>query len=259
MVKFYRLLHQKFSFQINSVNTLTRFHTNHESVVNSSNDDTEIDLTRGQRTGFSEVILGSKKKARQISKIIDRMLSDNQAVLVTRIGKSKYRRVNTFLDGPVHQKYNKVAKVAAFYPEGHLVASLPGRVAVVSAGTSDRYVVEEAVDTLQFYGAEHVIIQDVGVAGIHRVLKRSEDISEATVAIVIAGMDGALPAVVAGLVSTPVIAVPTSVGYGASMKGISALLTMMNSCSTGMAVTNIDNGFGAAQLACSFLKKLKDS
>ena len=126
---------------------------------------------------------------------------------------------------------------------------LAGKVAVVSAGTTDRPVVEEARVTLQLFGNNVEIIQDVGVAGLHRTLAARDRIESCSVAIVIAGMDGALPSVIAGLVSTPVIAVPTSVGYGASFGGIAALLSMLNSCASGVTVVNIDNGFGAAYAA----------
>jgi NCAIR mutase (PurE)-related protein len=127
-------------------------------------------------------------------------------------------------------------------------------VAVVCAGTSDLAVAEEAAVTASFQGASVARIYDVGVAGIHRLLGRANDLREATVVIVVAGMEGALPSVVAGLVAAPVVAVPTSVGYGASFEGLAALLAMLNSCAAGLAVVNIDNGFGAGHLACTILR-----
>jgi pyridinium-3,5-biscarboxylic acid mononucleotide synthase len=131
---------------------------------------------------------------------------------------------------------------------------LPGRVAVVCAGTSDVPVAEEAAVTAEFHGAEVDRIYDVGVAGLHRLLDRAEAIRRARVVVVAAGMEGALPSVVGGLVEAPVIAVPTSVGYGASFQGLAALLAMLNSCASGVAVVNIDNGFGAGYMACAILR-----
>ena len=131
---------------------------------------------------------------------------------------------------------------------------LGGHVAVVCAGTSDLAVAEEAAITASFQGASVARIYDVGVAGIHRLLGRTNDLREADVVIVVAGMEGALPSVVAGLVAAPVVAVPTSVGYGASFEGLAALLAMLNSCAAGLAVVNIDNGFGAGHLACTILR-----
>jgi NCAIR mutase (PurE)-related protein len=134
------------------------------------------------------------------------------------------------------------------------VAPLRGGVAVVCAGTSDLAVAEEAAVTASFQGASVTRIYDVGVAGIHRLLGRTGDLREADVVIVVAGMEGALPSVVAGLIAAPVVAVPTSVGYGASFEGLAALLAMLNSCAAGLAVVNIDNGFGAGHLACTILR-----
>jgi len=134
------------------------------------------------------------------------------------------------------------------------VAPLRGGVAVVCAGTSDLAIAEEAAVTATFQGASVTRIYDVGVAGIHRLLGRTSDLREADVVIVVAGMEGALPSVVAGLIATPVVAVPTSVGYGASFEGLAALLAMLNSCAAGLAVVNIDNGFGAGHLACTILR-----
>jgi NCAIR mutase (PurE)-related protein len=134
------------------------------------------------------------------------------------------------------------------------IESLQGRVAIVSAGTSDQPVAEEAAVTASFLGATVDRFFDVGVAGLHRLLGRTEEIRRARVVIVVAGMEGALPSVVGGLVEAPVIAVPTSVGYGASFEGLAALLAMLNSCASGVGVVNIDNGFGAGYLACSILR-----
>jgi NCAIR mutase (PurE)-related protein len=131
---------------------------------------------------------------------------------------------------------------------------LPGQVAILAAGTSDLPVAEEAAVVAEFHGARVDRVYDVGVAGLHRLLDRTETIRRADVVIVVAGMEGALPSVVAGLVNSPVIAVPTSVGYGAAFQGLAALLAMLNSCASGVGVVNIDNGFGAAHLACLILK-----
>lgn len=204
-----------------------------------------IDHHRALRQGFPEVIYGAGKTAEQICEIASRIADRGDSVLVTRIAGDAADRLQASLDGV---EVNLVARTAY-----RLGADVPprgkGSVAIVTAGTSDLPVAEEAAVTLAALGDCASRITDVGVAGIHRVLARRAELTAARVVIVVAGMDGALPSVVGGLVAAPVIAVPTSVGYGASFQGIAPLLTMLNSCAAGVTVVNIDNGFGAAVAA----------
>jgi hypothetical protein len=204
-----------------------------------------IDHHRALRQGFPEVIYGAGKTAEQICQIASQIAERGDSVLVTRIAPAAADRLQASLDGV---EVNPVARTAY-----RLGADVPprgkGSVAIVTAGTSDLPVAEEAAVTLAALGDCAICITDVGVAGIHRVLARRAELTAASVVIVVAGMDGALPSVVGGLVAAPVIAVPTSVGYGASFQGIAPLLTMLNSCAAGVTVVNIDNGFGAAVAA----------
>ncbi|MBQ4232448.1 MAG: nickel pincer cofactor biosynthesis protein LarB [Lachnospiraceae bacterium] len=204
-----------------------------------------LDFERRERTGAPEIIYGAGKTPTQIIGIIKAMISGGEeSVLVTRLDSDKYKEVSDALDkDDVKYKYYEDAKALITgdikAPDGI------GYVAVVTGGTSDIPVAEEACVTLEYLGNEVKRIYDVGVAGIHRLLKREEDLKNATVVIAIAGMEGALASVVGGLVRAPVIAVPTSIGYGANFGGLSALLSMLNSCASGVSVVNIDNGFGA--------------
>src|SRR5262245_17227756 len=204
-----------------------------------------IDHHRALRQGFPEVIYGAAKTAAQIAEIGSRIAARGDALLVTRIGEEAAAQLEHALPGV---EVNAVARTA-YLPGKEAPSMGRGTVAVVTAGTSDLPVAEEAVVTIRALGNCVSRVTDVGVAGIHRVLARREELSTATVLIVIAGMDGALPSVVGGLVSAPVIAVPTSVGYGAAFQGLAPLLTMLNSCAAGVTVVNIDNGFGAAVAA----------
>jgi pyridinium-3,5-biscarboxylic acid mononucleotide synthase len=204
-----------------------------------------IDHHRALRQGFPEVIYGAGKSADQIRDIASRIAGRGDGVLVTRIASDAAELLQASLDGV---ELNATARTA-FRPGTEPAPLGSGTVAIVTAGTSDLPVAEEAAVTLAALGNCATRITDVGVAGIHRVLARREDLAAARVVIVVAGMDGALPSVVGGLVAAPVIAVPTSVGYGASFHGIAALLTMLNSCASGVTVVNIDNGFGAAVAA----------
>jgi len=206
-----------------------------------------LDLHRAERTGHPEVVYGEGKSGEQIAGILERLHLAGQEALATRVSAEKAEHVLTALPGV---RSHPVARCL------HLPAASPapappvlGPVAVVCAGTSDLPVAEEAAVVAEVMGNPVLRIQDVGVAGLHRILGATSSLRRASVLIVVAGMEGALPGVVAGLVERPVIAVPTSVGYGASMGGIAALLTMLNSCSTGLSVVNIDNGFGAAMVA----------
>lgn len=204
-----------------------------------------IDFDRETRTGAPEVIFGSGKTAEQISDIVDVLLSKETNVLVTRIDEEKYLTFSKSL--PKQAIYSKEAELLTINLKP--LELTKSYVAIVSAGTSDHKVAEEATLTAQFFGSKVLRIADVGVAGLHRLLTKLEEIRSAKVLVVVAGMEGALPSVVGGLVSSPVIAVPTSVGYGASFGGVAALLGMLTSCASGISVVNIDNGFGAGYLA----------
>ncbi|MCU0241846.1 MAG: nickel pincer cofactor biosynthesis protein LarB, partial [Vicinamibacteria bacterium] len=201
------------------------------------------------RRGFPEVIYGQGKSVEQIAAIVDRLVAQRQNALVTRT------------EPDVHAAIAARHAQAEFHPLARMVSvaireaePLPGRMAILSAGTSDIPVAEEAAVTAAFLGASVDRIYDVGVAGIHRLFDQADRIRKASVIVVVAGMEGALPSVVSGLVDVPVIAVPTSIGYGASFKGVAALLSMLNSCATGVAVVNIDNGFGAGYLGSLMLR-----
>ena len=203
-----------------------------------------VDTDRTRRTGAHEVIYGEYKTPAQIADLGAAMHDAGHNAMVTRT------------TAQAHQAVLAVAPDARFHPDARLITSVQTEVpqkathvAVVTAGTSDLPVAEEAALTAEFFGSPVSRINDVGVAGVHRLLARVEEIRSARVVIVAAGMEGALPSVVGGLVDKPVIAVPTSVGYGASFSGITALLGMLNSCASGVSVVNIDNGFGAGFLA----------
>ena len=209
----------------------------------------KVDLDRRRRRGVSEVIYGAGKTADQICGIVDSLIEHGQrSILITRLDEEKAEIVRAkIISGGETFLYDTTAAAGVVgtvkEPDGI------GRIAVVTAGTSDIPVAEEAVFTAEFLGNEVVRIYDAGVAGIHRLLGNLDELMSAQVVIVIAGMEGALASVVGGLVSVPVIAVPTSVGYGASFQGLSALLSMLNSCASGVSVVNIDNGYGAAYQA----------
>lgn len=202
----------------------------------------KVDHHRSKRQGFPETIYGEGKSAEQISAIISAMKEKDTRVLVTRISKEKSVNIQKQHDDLEYHKQSQLL----FTKQTNKPHQQKGYIAVLCAGTSDLRVAEEAAITAEVFGCEVRRFYDVGVAGIHRLLDHMEEIQQATVSIVVAGMDGALPSVVGGLVSHPVIAVPTSVGYGASFQGVSALLTMLNSCASGISVVNIDNGFGGA-------------
>jgi NCAIR mutase (PurE)-related protein len=208
-----------------------------------------IDHARELRTGWPEVVFGAGKTPDQVAEIAARIAARGQNVLVTRTTAEAHRVLSARLAHAVHHEAARCITV-----EAAPAAPLGGEVAVVCAGTSDLPVAEEAAVTATFQGARVTRIHDVGVAGIHRLLGRTADLRRADVVIVVAGMEGALPSVVAGLIAAPVIAVPTSVGYGAAFGGLAALLAMLNSCAAGLAVVNIDNGFGAGHLACTILR-----
>jgi NCAIR mutase (PurE)-related protein len=200
-----------------------------------------LDTHRSLRQGFPEVIFGSGKSSYQIISIGRRMTEGGENILITRIDEEK---ADLLLRSFPVASHNKVARTV--FIENHPIEKRGrGSILVVSAGTSDGPVAEEAAVTAEVMGNEIDRLYDVGVAGIHRLLSRRERLMSARVLIVVAGMEGALPSVVGGLVARPVIAVPTSVGYGANLGGFTPLLAMLNSCAAGVTVVNIDNGFGA--------------
>jgi len=203
-----------------------------------------VDHHRAVRQGFPEVVLGLGKTPAQIAAIATEIVGRGSTLLVTRATEAAYDAVRVVV--PEATYYADAAMIA--FPQEDVT---PGRgtIVVAAAGTSDLFVAEEAARTAELMGNQVCRLYDVGVAGIHRLLGERERLASARAIIVVAGMEGALPSVVAGLVSVPVIAVPTSVGYGASFGGIAALLGMLNSCAAGVSVVNIDNGFGAATVA----------
>ena len=204
-----------------------------------------VDHHRGLRSGMPEVIYCQGKTVAQIKKIIQSMNRAGHSVLATKLGKDSFRKLKPSL--PKNSEYNEMAQTLVI--EKNKQRKKSGLITIISAGTSDIPIAEEASVTAQLLGSKVETLFDVGVAGIHRLLDNLEQIHEARVVIVVAGMEGALASVVGGLVDKPIIAVPTSIGYGASFGGVSALLTMLNSCAPGIAVVNIDNGFGAGSMA----------
>lgn len=204
-----------------------------------------IDHHRSLRKGFPEVIYGEGKTTGQIQGIMEKMIPRETVVLVTRIDQEKATRITAVISGAT---YHADARMLIWQSQKPAIAGR-GTILVVSAGTSDIPVAREASLTAEMMGNRVETIFDVGVAGIHRLLDHRKRIQSATVLIVVAGMEGALPSVVAGMVERPVIAVPTSIGYGASLGGMTALFSMLNSCSSNVAVVNIDNGFGAGYMA----------
>jgi NCAIR mutase (PurE)-related protein len=205
-----------------------------------------IDHHRPMRKGFPEVIFGEGKTAPQVVEIMTRMALHGSQILVTRLDADKARVVTKKFPRAV---YHPLSRVLTLEKKSPPPPSGRGTVLILSAGTSDIPVAEEALLTARIMGNETDYLYDAGVAGLHRLLAQKDKIFTAAVLIVVAGMEGALPSVVAGLVNRPVIAVPTSIGYGASFNGLAALLAMLNTCSSGVGVVNIDNGFGAGYLA----------
>ncbi|MDD5261153.1 MAG: nickel pincer cofactor biosynthesis protein LarB [Methylacidiphilales bacterium] len=208
----------------------------------------QVDLDRQKRCGAAEVILGMGKTPAQIRAIATVLKKAGQPVLITRTNRLAYQAVRTVLKGSV------------FHEQASIIAHRPAkpdsrrRICVCAAGTGDLPVAEEAAVTAGFFGNHVERCYDVGVAGLHRLVRRLDLLRSSLVIIAVAGMEGALPSVIAGLVDRPVIAVPTSVGYGANLRGITALLGMLTSCGSGVTVVNIDNGFGAAYAANQILR-----
>ena len=235
------LLEQVRAGEVDTDAALSRLRTlPFESVGNFAH----LDQHRALRCGFPEVVFGQGKTPDQVVQISKRLAESNDRVLVTRVSAEMYAQIGNRLPEMTYHPLPRVLILdrAADQPRK------PG-ILVATGGTADIPVAEEAALTAELMGNQVERVYDVGVAGLHRLLNRLEQLQAARVVVVVAGMEGALPSVVGGLVSAPVIAVPTSVGYGASFQGLAALLTMLNSCATGVSVVNIDNGFGAGYLA----------
>ncbi len=203
----------------------------------------ELDLERKKRTGFAEVVFCPGKKDEFLKNIFTKLYAENGEVMGTRATKEQFEIVKSVLE---NAEYDEVSRIITARKEKK---NLIGNIAVCTAGTADIPVAEEAAQSAEFFGCFVERIYDVGVSGIHRLLSKTELLQKANCVIAIAGMEGALASVIGGLVAVPVIAVPTSVGYGASFDGLSALLTMINSCANGISVVNIDNGYGAGYIA----------
>jgi len=209
----------------------------------------KLDTDRKRRKGFAEVVYCPGKDRQHLLDIARKIVKSKEDLLLTKLDKSTFSFLKKLIPA---LKYNPLAKIGFLLNKRK---TLKGLVLVVSAGTSDIPVAEEAAQTLQIMGNRVEKLYDVGVAGVHRLMSNIEKLRNAQVIIVVAGMEGALASLVSGLVKTPIIAVPTSCGYGASFSGLSALLSMLNSCSPGVTVVNIDNGFGAGYFASLINKK----
>ena len=203
----------------------------------------KLDTDREQRTGFAEVVFCQGKADEHLIRIYEQMMKDQGYVFGTRATQHQADLIGSVMGDAVYDPVSRILKA------GDRACEPVGCVAVCCAGTSDIPVAEEAAQTAEFFGSKTVRIYDVGVSGIQRLLSKTEEIKRANCVIAVAGMEGALASVIGGLVRNPVIAVPTSVGYGAGFEGLSALLTMINSCANGVSVVNIDNGYGAGYIA----------
>ncbi len=207
----------------------------------------KLDLHREVRTGFQEVVYCAGKQDAYLVSIFQKLYEKNGEVLGTRASVEQYALVSKSLPQVQYDAVSKILKIEE-KPEEKALKHI-GKIAVCTAGTADIPVAEEAAQTAEYFGASVSRIYDVGVSGLHRLLASAQVIQQANCVVAVAGMEGALASVIGGLVSNPVIAVPTSVGYGANLHGLSALLTMINSCANGIAVVNIDNGYGAGYIA----------
>ena len=207
----------------------------------------KLDLHREVRTGFQEVVYGAGKQDAYLVSIFQKLYEKNGEVLGTRATAEQYALISKSFPQVQYDTISKILKIEE-KPEDKVLRRI-GKIAVCTAGTADIPVAEEAAQTAEYFGASVSRVYDVGVSGLHRLLANAEVIQQANCVVAVAGMEGALASVLGGLVSNPVIAVPTSVGYGANLHGLSALLTMINSCANGIAVVNIDNGYGAGYIA----------
>ncbi|WP_377890335.1 nickel pincer cofactor biosynthesis protein LarB [Alkalihalobacillus sp. R86527] len=216
----------------------------------------KVDHQREDRTGFPEVVFGEGKTVPHMIDIIRSLKKNTNRVLATRVTEEKAAAI---MQEVPDLEYNEAARTLFWRHPDEPVLLYKGYIAVLCAGTSDLPVAEEAAVTAEAFGASVKRMYDVGVAGIHRLFHHLEEIEQATVAITVAGMEGALTSVVGGLISNPIVAVPTSVGYGANFQGLSSLLSMLNACSPGISVMNIDNGFGAGYYATLIHKNHRDT
>lgn len=207
----------------------------------------KLDLHRKVRTGFQEVVYCAGKQDAYLVSIFQKLYEKNGEVLGTRATAEQYALISKSFPQVQYDTISKILKIEE-KPEDKVLRRI-GKIAVCTAGTADIPVAEEAAQTAEYFGASVSRVYDVGVSGLHRLLANAEVIQQANCVVAVAGMEGALASVLGGLVSNPVIAVPTSVGYGANLHGLSALLTMINSCANGIAVVNIDNGYGAGYIA----------
>ncbi len=207
----------------------------------------KLDLHREVRTGFQEVVYCAGKQDAYLMSIFQKLYEKNGEVLGTRATAEQYALISKSFPQVQYDTISKILKIEE-KPEDKVLRRI-GKIAVCTAGTADIPVAEEAAQTAEYFGASVSRVYDVGVSGLHRLLANAEVIQQANCVVAVAGMEGALASVLGGLVSNPVIAVPTSVGYGANLHGLSALLTMINSCANGIAVVNIDNGYGAGYIA----------
>jgi NCAIR mutase (PurE)-related protein len=211
------------------------------------------DRSREGRCGIPEVVYGKEKSVEHLTEITDKFLTDSRRVIITKIDKDKAEKITSSVDTKKFIiNHNELGRVLVI-KERNLKTENVGRIGIMTAGTSDIPIAEEASAIAEELGCETILEYDIGIAGIHRVFSAVEKMKKVSVIIVVAGMEGALPSVVAGMVPIPVIAVPTSVGYGTGAGGKAALMTMLNSC-TPLAVMNIDNGYGAAALAYKILR-----
>ncbi len=235
------------------VSAETAFETIKDLSFEKVGDFAHVDHHRAVRTGFPEVIWGPGKTPYQIAKIMVSMRDRSQTIMATRIDPATFEAIQLRLPEVVYFDRARICALTSALTRGELPVR-SGVITILTAGTSDIPVAEEAAVTAELSGFGVKRLWDVGVAGIHRLLSQRHVIDDAEVLIVVAGMEGALPSVVGGLADCPVIAVPTSIGYGASFEGLAALLGMLNSCASGVGVVNIDNGFGAAMLAMQILR-----
>lgn len=206
----------------------------------------KLDTDRKRRTGFAEVVFCERKSDEYLVEIYKKLYEKDGCVFGTRASETQAELIHGIFP---QAEYDKVSRILQIKKETSAPIDLIGNIAICTAGTADLFVAEEAAKTAEYFGSYVTRVYDVGVSGLHRLLSRVDDINKANVVVAIAGMEGALASVIGGLTDKPVIAVPTSVGYGANLGGISALLTMINSCANGIAVVNIDNGYGAGYMA----------
>ncbi len=216
----------------------------------SEMDFAKLDISREERTGFPEVIFCQGKENEHLLEIYKKFYDVSGVAFGTRASETQFELIRSVFPNAEYDRTSRILKVLSDEKKKEFSErKLIGNIAVCTAGTADIKVAEEAAQTAEFFGSYVNRIYDVGVSGIHRILSKKDELYNANAVIAVAGMEGALPSVIGGLVKNPVIAVPTSVGYGASFEGLSALLTMINSCANGISVVNIDNGYGAGYIA----------